>query len=227
MAKEKLKKVSLTKEVKAAIVVSLLAIFLFGGIMMFTNRSNEDRVVVNPSDDQNQNQTPDDDQNGDSGNSTPQTPVVIEEKLLKPFNVNAKVERYYFDVSDPVETQELAILEYKGKYTPSTAMEYSYNNTTFDVVAAFSGVVTERKVDPMYGYMLYIKNDSGLTAVYGSLSDIKVNVGDNVKQGDVIAKAGTNTIDPTLSNHLHFALMKNGTTLNPSKYYSQTIKNIG
>lgn len=226
MAKEKLKKVSLTKEVKAAIVVSLLAVFLFGGIMIFTNRSNEDRVVVNPSDDQNQNQTPDDKPNdGDGGNVTP--PVVVEEKLLKPFNVNAKIERYYFDVNDPIETQELSILEYKGKYTPSTAVEYSYNNSTFDVIASFSGVVTERKFDPMYGYMLYIKNDSGLTAIYGSLSDIKVNVGDNVKQGDVIAKAGTNTIDPTLSNHLHFTLMKNGKTLNPSKYYSQTVKNIG
>ena len=222
MAKEKLKKVSLTKEVKAAIVVSLLAIFLFGGIMIFSNRGGGDQVVVNPGDDTNVNNPSD-----DTDENTPSTPVVIEEKLLKPFNVNAKVERYFFDVTDSAETQELSILEYKGKYTPSSAMEYTYNNSKFDIVAAFSGVVTERKVDPLYGYMLYIKNDNGLTAVYGSLSDIKVNVGDNVKQGDVIAKAGTNTIDANLNNHLHFTLMKSGNVLNPNKYYSQTLKNIG
>ena len=218
MAKEKLKKASLTKEVKAAIVVSLLAVFLFGGIMIFANRTEQDQVVVNPGGDTNTDEPNEDE---------PQLPpVVIEEKLLKPFSVNAKIERFYFDMADPVETQELSIQEYKGKYTPSTAMEYSYNNTKFDVVAAFSGVVTERKVDPLYGYMVYIKNDDGLTAVYGSLNDVVVNVGDNVKQGDVIAKAGTNTIDAVLNNHLHFTLMKDGKTINPNKNYSKVIKDI-
>ncbi len=221
MTKEKVKKVSLTKEVKAAIVVSLLAIFLFGGIMIFSNRGGDDQVVVNPSDDTNK-----DDPSTDTNNPS-QPPVVVEEKLLTPFSVNAKVERYFFDVADPIETQELSILEYKGKFTPSTAMEYSYNNTKFDVLAAFSGVVTERKVDPLYGYMVYIKNDDGLTAIYGSLTDVKVNIGDSVKQGDVIAKAGSNTIDSLLGNHLHFSLMKNSKLLNPNKYYSQTIKSIG
>lgn len=219
MAKEKLKKASLTKEVKAAIVVSLLAIFLFGGIMIFNNRSEEGQVVVNPDNNQGDVQQPDD------SNKEPQTPVVVEEKLLKPFNVDAKVERYFFDLNDS-KTQESALLNYKGSYIPSTAMEYTHNNTKFDVVASFSGVVTERKVDPLYGYMVYIKNDNGLTAIYGSLNDIKVNVGDSVKQGEVIAKAGTNTIDTLLNNHLHFALMKNDTLLNPNKYYSQTLKNI-
>lgn len=221
MAKEKLKKVSLTREVKTAIVVSILAIFLFGGIMIFANRGEDDVVVVNPN--------PDTGDNGDDNqNQEPNTPpVVVEEKLLKPFNVNAKIERYFFDVKDSSEIQELSILEYKGKYTPSTSMEYTYNNTKFDVVAAFSGVVTERKLDPLYGYMVYIKNDNGLTAIYGSLNDVAVNVGDNVKQGDVIAKAGTNTIDASLGNHLHFSLMKNSELLNPNKYYSQVIKSIG
>lgn len=219
MANQKLKKVSLTKEVKAAIVVSLLAIFLFGGIMIFTNRGEGDQVVVNPSDDTNISKP-------ENPNPTPENPTNVVEKLLKPYNVNVKVERYYFDVSDPVEKQELAISEYKGRFTPSTAMEYSYNNTKFDVLSSFSGVVTERKVDPLYGYMVYIKNDDGLVAVYGSLSDVVVNVGDNVKQGDVIAKAGTNTIDATLANHLHFSLMKNGKLLNPEKYFNEVLKNL-
>lgn len=218
MAEKKLKKVSLTREVKAAVVVSLLAVFLFGGIMIFANRGNGDQtVVVNPSDDEVV--TPDD----STGN---ETPVVVVEKLLKPFNVNAKVERYFFEKDDSSEIQELSLVEYKGKYTPSTSMEYSYNNTKFDVIAAFSGVVTERKLDPVYGYIVQIKNDDGLVAVYGSLSDVKVNVGDSVKQGDVIAKAGTNTIDAVLNNHLHFALTKDGKLINPNKFYGQTLNSV-
>ena len=220
MAKEKLKKVSLTKEFKAAVVLSILAVFLFGGIMFFSNSTTDDMVVVNPSIDESTNQ---DDGSQDQGS---ENQVVIAEKLIKPFSVNAKVERYFFDAKDSVEIQEMSILEYKGKYTPSTAMEYSYNITKFDVIAAFSGVVTERKVDPLYGYMVYIKNDSGITAIYGSLNDVTVNIGDNVKQGDVIAKAGTNAIDAKINNHLHFTLMKNGTLLNPNKLYGQEIKKI-
>lgn len=215
MADKKLKKVSLAKEVKAAIVLSLMAIFLFGGIMIFSNTGEGDVTVVNPSDD-----------DTIVNPSNPSTPVEEENKLIKPFNVNAKVERYYFDTTDNQETQELSILEYKGKFTPATAMEFSYNNAKFDVVAVFDGVVTERKVDPLYGYMLYIKNDNGLTAIYGSLNDISVNVGDNVKQGDVIAKAGTNTIDATLNNHLHFALMKDSKLINPNKYFGTLLKNV-
>ena len=218
MAEQKLKKVSLTREVKAAIVVSLLAVFLFGGIMIFSNRANNDQtVVVTPSDDEVN--TPDD----NTGN---EQPIVVVEKLLKPFSVNAEVKRYFFDKDDTSEIQEQSLVEYQGKYTPSTSMEYIYNNTRFDVVAAFSGVVTERKLDPLYGYVVYVKNDKGLTAVYGSLTDVKVNVGDNVKQGDVIAKAGTNTIDATLSNHLHFALIKDNKLINPNKFYGQTLDSV-
>lgn len=218
MSEKKLKKVTLTKEFKAAVVVSLLAVFLFGGIMIFANRGSEDQmVVVTPSDDEVVN--PDD-------NIGSETPVVAVEKLLKPFSMNAKVERYFFDKDDSSDIQELSLVEYNGKYTPSTAIEYSYNNTKFDVLASFSGVVTERKLDPIYGYIVKIQNDDGLVAIYGSLGDVKVNVGDNVKQGDVIAKAGTNTIDATLNNHLHFALTKDGKMINPNKFYNQTIDNI-
>ena len=189
--------------------------------MIFSNRGESDQVVVNPGNDTNVEKP-----NEEDNQNQPQPPVTVEEELIKPFTINAKVERYFFDVADSVEIQELSILEYKGKYTPSYAMEYTYNNTKFDVIAAFDGIVTERKVDPLYGYMVYIKNDKGLTAVYGSLTDITVNVGDSVKQGDVIAKAGSNTIDAGLNNHLHFALMKNGKTINPNKHYGQKIKDI-
>lgn len=216
MAKEKLKKVSLTKEVKAAIIVSFLAIFLFGGIMLLSTKENDDLIVVNPSIDEEE----------DKPGEEVQTPVVVEEKLAKPFNVNAKVERYFFDANDSSDIQELSIQEYNGKFTPSVAMEYSYGNKKFDVLASFSGVVSERKLDPLYGYMVYIKNDSGLVAVYGSLNDVVVNVGDTVKQGQVIAKAGTNTIDVVLNTHLHFALMKNDKLINPNKLFGQNIKSI-
>ena len=219
MSKEKLKKVSLTKEVKAALVLSILAILLFGGSMIFANRNSEDVVGNNI-------QKHDDDSSYIDDTSTPITPTITEEKLLRPFNVNSKIDRYYFEASEPIAIQEQAILEYKGKYMPSTAMEFTHNNEKFSIVAAFSGIVIERKTDSLYGNMVYIKNDDGLVSIYGSLEDIKVNVGDSVKQGDLIGKASTNTIDPNLNNHLHFAITKNGKTINPNKYFNIELKNI-
>jgi stage II sporulation protein Q len=166
---------------------------------------------------------------------TPETPeedepvvVVEDEKLSKPFVVDAIIKTYYFDMNDTSKNQENALIYYNGMYTPSTGVDYFLNNSTFDVISAFSGVVTEKKVDPLYGATLYIKSDdnSSLVAMYSSLSDIKVNVGDKVEQGQVIAKAGSNTINSSMGNHLNFSLLKNNKTINPLNYYLKLIKDI-
>ena len=154
--------------------------------------------------------------------------VVEDEKFAKPFDVDAMVKTYYFDVNDNSKNQESALIYYNGMYTPSLGVDYFYNNNAFDVLASFSGVVIDKKVDPLYGVSLYIKssdNDS-LIAVYSSLSDVKVNVGDVVKQGDKIAKAGSNTINSSMGNHLNLVLLKNGKNIDPLDYYSKVIKDI-
>jgi stage II sporulation protein Q len=71
-----------------------------------------------------------------------------------------------------------------------------------------------------------LKHNDGLVAVYSSLSEVSVNVGDKVKQGDVLAKAGTNTIDASMGNHLNFSLLKNGNYINPRDNFSKNIKDI-
>ena len=113
-------------------------------------------------------------------------------------------------------------------YTPSLGIDYFYNNTSFDVVSVFSGVVIEKKVDPLYGATVYLKSETNpnLVAVYASLSDVKVNVGDNVSQGEVIAKAGNNTINSSMGNHLSFSLLKENKNVNPLDYFSKIIKEI-
>jgi stage II sporulation protein Q len=140
---------------------------------------------------------------------TPEEIVSVkEEKLERPFTVNAQVKTYYYDLKDEASIRENALVFYNGSYTPSIGMNYFYNNQNFDVVASFSGEIIEKKVDPMYGVTIYLKHNDGLVAVYSSLSELSVNVGDKVKQGDVLAKAGTNTIDASMGNHLNFSLLK-------------------
>ena len=211
---EKLKDIRLTKSAKYGfgsmffVAAFAIAIASIVNNIPVSNRENE---VVNV----------------DKGNEE-ETPVLVveEEKLIKPFDIDASIKTYYFDVNDTSKNQENALIQYNGMYTPSYAIDYFYSNVAFDVKSAFSGTVVEKKVDPLYGVMLYVKNDNGLIAIYSSLSNVKVNVGDKVNQGDILAKAGNNTLNSNMGNHLNFALEKNGQRINPLNYYSKNIKDI-
>ena len=214
MEKEKLREVKLTRASK----YTLLTACLIGAIGFGLTRI-DDKTDNIPSESVNSN--------------IEETPVVEEdvvvkeeEKLILPFKVNAQIKTYYYDLSDDGNTREKALVYYNGTYTPSVGIDYFYNNQNFDVVASFSGKVIEKKVDSLYGITLYISNENGLMSAYSSLTDVKVSVGDIVKQGDVVAKAGSNTINSSMGNHLNFSLLKNDKHINPIGNFSKNIKDI-
>ncbi len=218
MSNQKTKEMKLTKSAKIGIGSIFLVGILSVGIASIATRGGNEDIIDNNQ----QVVLPEDSNNND-------TPVVVveDEKLAKPFVVDATIKTYYFDATDDSKTQENALIYYNGMYTPSKGVDYAYNNTMFDVVASFSGTIIEKKVDALYGATVYVKsNDNDLVAVYSSLSDIRVNVGDQIKQGDVIAKAGNNTINSNLGNHLNFSLLKNNKHIDPLDYYSKVVKDI-
>jgi stage II sporulation protein Q len=60
-----------------------------------------------------------------------------------------------------------------------------------------------------------IQHPNGLVTVYQSLTDLKVQVGDEVKQGDLIAAAGQSEVATGEGVHLHFEVRNNGQSVNP------------
>ena len=52
--------------------------------------------------------------------------------------------------------------------------------------------------------------------MYGHASKLNVKVGDTVKQGDIIMKAGSTGY--STGPHLHFEVRKNGTPQDPKNY---------
>ncbi len=85
--------------------------------------------------------------------------------------------------------------------------------------AASDGIVSE-VYESAQGKSIKIDHTNGYVSVYSNLSDtIEVITGDEVKTGDIIAKAGSSSIaDFTSEPHLHFEILLNGEFVNPSEY---------
>lgn len=73
-------------------------------------------------------------------------------------------------------------------------------------------IIKRRELTYSYGKYLQIDHGGGLTTIYGHNSQLLVNEGDHVKQGQVIAKSGST--GNSTGNHCHIELRKDGTPVN-------------
>lgn len=98
------------------------------------------------------------------------------------------------------------------------------NHTGIDIRAAMntniyataSGEVVKAGWNTAYGNMIIIDHGNGITSLYGHANKLLVKVGDTVKQGDIIMKAGSTGY--STGPHLHFEVRKNGTPQDPKNY---------
>ncbi|MEW8185563.1 MAG: M23 family metallopeptidase, partial [Candidatus Thiodiazotropha endolucinida] len=67
-----------------------------------------------------------------------------------------------------------------------------------------------------YGEMIEINHGKGYVTRYGHNKEILVEVGDRVKQGQVIAKMGST--GRSTGPHVHFEVVRNGKTIDPTRY---------
>lgn len=89
-------------------------------------------------------------------------------------------------------------------------------NTGDPVLATFDGVVKQRYYDSGYGNVIFLEHENGIETIYGHLSGFNIEVGKEVKKGDLIGYVGSTGI--STGPHLHFELRVNGIAVNPSKY---------
>lgn len=86
------------------------------------------------------------------------------------------------------------------------------------IVATMSGEVVTATYSVSAGNYIMLYHGDGFYSVYMHCSKLLVSVGDNVNQGDTIALVG-NTGYST-GPHLHFAIIKDGSYVNPLNYVS-------
>ncbi len=85
-----------------------------------------------------------------------------------------------------------------------------------DVVAAASGTVIVAGQRSGYGNTVIIDHGDGTSTLYAHNTTLSVNVGDEVKRGQVIAKAGTTGYSTGV--HVHFEVRVNGMAVDPMPY---------
>lgn len=84
------------------------------------------------------------------------------------------------------------------------------------VRAPFAGRVVSVSSDPLLGQLLVIEHRGGFRSLYGHNSAIRVQPGQEVRAGQVVAEVGST--GRATGPHLHFGLYKDGEAVDPQRW---------
>lgn len=86
------------------------------------------------------------------------------------------------------------------------------------VRAIRSGTIVESGMHRGLGRYLELEHRGGLRSLYGHLATVTVEVGERVRQGQVIATVGKtgNARHPLIKPHLHLEVLRDGEPINPA-----------
>lgn len=151
------------------------------------------------------------------------------EKFIMPVanEENAVVKKEFYDANADEEKQEAALVFYNNRYEPNKGIDIAANDgKAFEVLASLSGSVTKVQEDGLLGNVIEIEHEDGVVTRYQSVTDIKVAVGDQVKQGQAIATAGKSQINEDAGTHVHFEIRKDSIAVNPIEYFDKQASSI-
>ena len=123
------------------------------------------------------------------------------------------------DIIKPFSAGELVKDETLGVWRTHDGVDIKADAGT-PVKAMNKGTVTEVKEDALWGNCIIIDHGSGVTGYYYSLSKaMNVTEGERVNAGQVIGAVGdTAECEAAMLSHLHFALKKNGSWIDPIEF---------
>ncbi|MBQ8210469.1 MAG: M23 family metallopeptidase [Clostridia bacterium] len=123
-----------------------------------------------------------------------------------------------FDIAVPLKNYEITsgfgyrISPITGKAGLHTGIDLATDYGE-KIYAAADGVVLDSAYDNSYGYYIKLQHPDNVVTIYAHCSSLCVDEGDEVRQGDVIAKVGST--GASTGNHLHFEMRKDNIRINP------------
>ena len=170
-------------------------------------------------------------EHGSSGNGNEESIEVgskLENVMLPVDDVDSVVVKTdFYDKNGSKESQENALIFYDNKYHMNRGIDLAMEDgKSFEVVSALSGTVAKVEDDALLGNTVVIEHQNGITTHYQSLTDIAVEVGDEVVKGQVIAKAGKSNLNEDAGVHVHFEIRKEGVAVNPNNYIGKSVATI-
>lgn len=104
---------------------------------------------------------------------------------------------------------------FTGKKTMHSGLDIA-NKSGTPIIASADGIISYSKTKSGFGKVIVIDHGYGYSTFYGHCSELKKEVGENVKRGEVIALVG-NTGNST-GPHVHYEVRVNGVATDPKKY---------
>lgn len=149
------------------------------------------------------------------------------ETIMAPYDAeNVEIIRRYWAKDKDTEIQEMSFIVYGSSYYTSTGVSYSAGEEGFEVLASLSGTVKSVTDSPIYGKVVVIDHGDGLETEYRSLGEVRVEVGDEVAQGEIIGLSGENEYDVNAGNNLHFRILVNGKPKDPELLIGKAVNEI-
>jgi len=189
---------------------------ILGAFFVLAQLNNSDKDKVKPVDTQPIQTTVPINQDNDA----------VENEIFKlPLNVqDPQIARNFYDSEATVEEQLASIIQVDNVFFTNNGVNYTVDlETDFNVLASLSGTVTKVRQDVLVGYLVEVEHLHGIKTVYQSLATVNVAVGDQVDQGDLLGKAGSNNFDEESGIHVHFEVLFGNVNLNPNELIGTSI----
>jgi murein DD-endopeptidase MepM/ murein hydrolase activator NlpD len=154
------------------------------------------------------------------------TYITNQEKNLEIFTSKVNEKDNLFDripVIKPVLEPSSISRQFGQTQDPFTSKtKYHYGNDYVGekgapIIATAAGVVERTENHPIWGKRIFIDHGKGYETVYAHVGDVRVTSGQRVKKGDIVGYIGLSGL--TSGPHVHYEVVVNGTTVNPSDYF--------
>lgn len=210
-----------------------VVVLVFGVFMLSLVLGNSNETPSDKNDNNNNVEEPNNNNNNNNNTQKPGNqdnqivPEKPEEKFKKPCQETSVIVRYFYNVDDDKETQEMSLIQFGSKYYMSRGVTYNSNDEqSFEVYAPLSGKVTSVTESSVYGVCVTVSHSNGLVTEYVGLSEAKVNQHDVIEQGTVIGISGEAEYDVDAKNHVHFRVILNDRYIDPLSLYDLAVSEI-